>query len=271
MMRMLERSMRPATMLAAVGATLIGLSIGSTGWSAERHETWNWSGTLAAGRTLEINGVNGAIVAEPASGDQIEVVAEKSSRKSDPAQVRIKVNQDSDGVTICAIYPGSGSPCESFHLGMGSRSNDVTVDFHVKVPAGVKFSANTVNGSIRARGLTGALRARTVNGECEISTAGPGEASTVNGSVHAEIGRFEAHDDLRFKTVNGSITLALPVTFDADLEGSTVNGEIDANFPVTVTGRWGPRHMNATLGRGGPKLSASTVNGSIHLARAGAR
>jgi hypothetical protein len=263
------RIARPLALLAAIGATLIGLSVGRDGWAATspRHETWNWSGTLTAGRTLEINGVNGEIVAEPGTGDRVEVVADKHGRKHDPALVRIKVNQDSEGVTICAVYPGKSSPCEPMHLDFSDRANDVEVDFHLKVPPGVAFSANNVNGSVRVRGLSGTLKVRTVNGECEIETAGSGQASTVNGSVHATIGRAAAHDELVFSTVNGSIVLALPATLDADVSGSTVNGGIQSDFPATTRGRWGPRQVTATLGSGGARLTASTVNGSIRLQR----
>jgi hypothetical protein len=270
----LLRGLRPLVLLAAVGATLIGPGAARDGWAAAapRHETWNWSGTLAAGRTLEINGVNGEIVAEPGTGDRVEVVADKSGRKHDPAEVKIEVKQDSDGITICAKYPGGTSPCErSSWFGLRNPGSDVQVDFHVRVPAGVAFTANNVNGAVRVHGLTGKLSAHTVNGECEIETAGSGEASTVNGSVHATIGRADANDDLNFSTVNGSITLALPAAIDVDVSGSTVNGGIHSDFPATTSGSWGPRHVSATLGRGGAKLNASTVNGSIQLRRANER
>jgi DUF4097 and DUF4098 domain-containing protein YvlB len=135
----------------------------------------------------------------------------------------------------------------------------------VKVPAGVTFDANTVNGGIAARALGGPVRAHTVNGACDIETSQSGEASTVNGSVRATLGRVAADDRLDFSSVNGSITLRLPDRFDADLSGSTVNGSIESDFPVTVKGKWGPRNMHGTIGRGGARLSASTVNGSIKL------
>lgn len=260
---------RPLRLLAAIGATLIGLAVGSNGWAGSdggrRHETWNWAGTLAAGRTLEINGVNGDITAEPSTGDRIEVVADKSGRRSDPATVKIEVVQDSDGITICAVYPGQRNACTGDKGGSWRNNSDVSVDFTVKVPAGVTFAANTVNGGVTARALGGAVRAHTVNGSCDIETSRSGEAATVNGNVHATLGRVSANDRLDFSCVNGSITLNLPATFDADLEGSTVNGSIETDFPVTVSGKWGPRNMHGTVGRGGAKLNASTVNGSIKM------
>jgi hypothetical protein len=261
---------RSLRLFAAIGATLIGLAVGSNGWAGDtgrRHETWNWSGTLAAGRTLEINGVNGRIEAEPSTGNRVEVVADKSGKRHDPAEVKMQVVQDSDGITICAVYPGAGNACTPGESHSHTRNNDVQVDFTVRVPAGVTFSANTVNGEIHTRSLGGPIKAHTVNGGCVIETSQSGEASTVNGSVHATLGRITASDRLDFSTVNGSITLNLPRQFDAELEGSTVNGSIETDFPVTVQGKWGPRTMHGTIGHGGAKLNASTVNGSIRLSQ----
>lgn len=263
-------SPRALRILAAIGATLIGIAVGSDGWAADsrdkHNETWNWNGTLAAGKTLEVNGINGEIVATPSSGDKVEVVAEKHSHKDDVAEVKIEVIQDSDGITICAVYPGQGNEC----TGKGNhniwhKNCDVEVDFTVKVPAGADFHGNTVNGGVTTHGLSGPVSAHTVNGACEIETSASGEASTVNGNVQATLGKVPAGEKLDFSCVNGSITLRLPTAFDAELSGSTVNGSISSDFPVTLQGKWGPRSMHATIGKGGAKLSASTVNGSIRL------
>lgn len=271
-MKFATLSPRSAAGLAlAACATLIVLGTGSGAWAgdggARKHEAWSWHGPIAAGRTLEINGVNGGIVAEPGEGKEIEVTADKSGRRHDPSEVQIKVTQDSDGITICSEYPGQSSPCTPGEHGSHMKDNDVQVEYHVKVPAGVSFSANTVNGGVSVHALRGPVHAHTVNGACDIETSQSGEASTVNGSVRAVLGRVGSDDRLKFDTVNGSITLMLPPGLDAEVDGSTVNGGIQTDFPVTVSGKWGPRSMHGTVGRGGARLSASTVNGSIHLAR----
>ncbi len=266
------RALLGPALLGVIGATLIAGASGSNAWAADtarRQETWNWSGTLAAGRKLEIHGVNGEIVAEPGTGDRVEVVADKHSRKHDPALVRIKVVQDSDGITICAIYPGKGSPCEPAHFSLSDKADDVQVDFHVKLPAAARFEADNVNGAVRVHGLTGPLRARTVNGACEIETSGPSDVSTVNGAVNATLTRIPTGDDNEFKTVNGGIRLALPEGANAEFHASTVNGSISSDFPVTMSGQWGPHSAHGTLGRGGPRLAVSTVNGGIRVVRSG--
>lgn len=262
-------ALRALGLAAVIGATLIRGLGGGSAWASDalHHESWSWNGHVAAGRTLAIHGINGAIVAEPGTGDAVEVAAEKTSKRSDTRDVRIEVKQDSDGITICAVYPGKSTPCEKASFGFHKRADDVEVEFRVRVPAGVTFEASTVNGAVAARALRGPVKASTVNGRCEIETTGRGEASTVNGSVDASIGRLTANDAVDLSTVNGSITLRLPQDANAEIDGSTVNGSIQTDFPVTVEGKWGPRHMHATIGRGGAKVSASTVNGGIHLVR----
>src|SRR4051812_19743616 len=63
---------------------------------------------LAAGKVLEIKGINGNVEATPSSSGEVEVVAVKSSRRGNAEDVRIEVVRHSEGVTICAVYPNSG-------------------------------------------------------------------------------------------------------------------------------------------------------------------
>ena len=79
------------------------------------------------------------------------------------------------------------------------------------------------------------------------------------------MGRADWPDGATFKSVNGGITLRLPVVVDADLRAETLNGSISADFPITVTGQFSPRRLNGTIGNGGRPLTLSTVNGSIKL------
>lgn len=231
-------------------------------------ETFHWQGTLKEGARVEINGVNGHIIATPSAGDEVIVDAVKSGRRSDPTKVRIQTIEDSDGITICAVYPGIGNSCEpgdKYHS--HTHNNDVEVEFTVKIPTNARFHARTVNGGVEISGLRGPVKATTVNGNVTLETTGPGSANTVNGSVRATIGKPDPSEDLEFETVNGSVSVIMPANVNANLEGSTVNGSISSDFPVTISGKWGPRNMHGTIGKGGPTLRMSSVNGSIHLRR----
>ncbi|HET7791041.1 MAG TPA: DUF4097 family beta strand repeat-containing protein [Gemmatimonadales bacterium] len=250
-------------------AFLAALALGAAPLAAQAD--FHWSGKLAAGQRIEIKGVNGSIHARAASGATTEVTAHKSSRRSDPESVEIRVVPFSGGVTICAVYPTprrarEENDCESGgHWHSDTDNNDVEVDFDVQVGTGVDFDGQTVNGEVGATGLTGNVSTRTVNGGIDVSTSGHAEATTVNGSIRAAMGKADWPDGAEFTTVNGGITLQLPAGLAANVRASTLNGDIESDFPLTVTGKFGPRRVNATIGGGGRELSMTTVNGDIRL------
>lgn len=249
--------------------TIAVLALGSTSLAAQQTERFDWSGTVARGRTLEIVGVNGDITVTRGSGTAV-VRADKRGRRSNPADVRVEVVEHGDGVTICAVYPSDepGRPNECRPGGKGrnsSKNNDVRVDFMVEVPAGVHVALRTVNGDVSARDVDGNMAASTVNGEIEVEGSGHAEASTVNGSIRVGMGRADWSGEASFSTVNGSITLEIADAASFDLVATTVNGAIQSDFPVTMTGRFGPRRVTGTVGNGGRDLKLSTVNGGITL------
>src|SRR5206468_12225975 len=135
-----------------------------------------------------------------------QVTRVKRARKNEPDEGKVEGGQHQDGVTICAVYPSDGrreNTCEAGDGGhMNVQDNDVTVDFTVLVPAGVRFRGNTVNGEVAAADLSGDVEANTVNGSIRISTAGYAEARTVNGEIVASLGRATWSGALEFRTVN---------------------------------------------------------------------
>lgn len=250
----------------ALAATLVATP-------AMGQNVWNWNKAVPAGRTLEIKGVNGEISAEAASGAEVQVTARKSSKKSDLSSVRLQVIEHAGGVTICAVYPApAGKPANECAPGnegrMNTNNNDVRVDFEVRVPRGVELVARTVNGSVRATGLSADAEAYTVNGGVRVETTGLARASTVNGSIDAKMGRSNWTGTLEFSTVNGTVEVTMPAGVDAEVHASMVNGSFSSDWPMTVKGKWGPKRVNGTIGRGGRELELSTVNGNIELRQA---
>jgi len=79
-------------------------------------------------------------------------------------------------VVICALSQGEpDSNCrpgdDSVHSGKGGH-DDARIDFEVRVPAGVPFTARTMNGKIEAKEMRGQVRVLTMNGDVEASTSG---------------------------------------------------------------------------------------------------
>lgn len=237
---------------------------------AQSADDFRWSARLEPGRILEVKGVNGPVFVERASGDEAVVTALASARRSDPDEVRIEVVEHAEGVTLCAVYPTRRGERENY-CGPGSSGrmnterNDTKVEFRVRLPAGVRFSGRTVNGDVEAHGLASDVTLSTVNGDVDVSTSGYAEASTVNGSIEARMGSMDVEEGLTFKTVNGSVTLDLPDDVDADLDARWVNGGLDSDLPLRLNGRMSRQRAQGVLGRGGPRLSIATVNGSVRI------
>ncbi len=216
---------------------------------------FQWSGQIAPGKTVRVEGVNGNIRASSAVGGQVEVTAVKSGR--DAEKVKIEAKEHDGGVTIEAIYPKSLT-----------GNTQAAVSFEVRVPAGVRFAGQTVNGDIETAALDSEVDARTVNGAVRVANSRRLQAKTVNGSIMATIDNKLDHP-LELETVNGRITVEVPASANADLQATTVNGNIKTDLPVTVKGVWGKRSMSGRLGVGGPILAMRTVNGKIEVRQAG--
>ena len=238
-------------------------------------DVFTWSAKIPQGRWIMIRNLNGPIDVQPGGGDRVEVTATRRTRRGDPEYVRFEVQRfgvsDQD-VLICALW-GDNSSCSedgyrSRNEHRGSRTNDVSVEFRVRVPRGVRVAAHGVNGEVRVNGVSAEVDAGSVNGSVYVSTqSGPVSASTVNGSVRASMGKFDLRSDLRFSSVNGTVVAEFGDDIDADVDLSTVNGRFLTDFPVTISGRIDPRRLRATLGKGGPRIRLSTVNGNVELRR----
>ncbi len=259
--------------IGAIGLTaaLVALAPLGSSWAQET-QSWDWRGSVDRGDAIEIKGVNGEVVAEQGSGNQVEVRVEKRGRKSDPNTVEMVVIEHEGGVTICAVYPSEDrdrpNECQPGSRGrMNVKDNDVSVNFTVVVPAGVDFIGRTVNGDVEAREIDGDVQAHTVNGSVDIYASGLAEATTVNGSITVSMGRANWEGTLDFTTVNGGVTLEMPSDLSCDVSISTVNGHIASDFPLTVEGRFSPRHLKGTIGNGGRGLVIKTVNGSVQIRR----
>jgi hypothetical protein len=235
---------------------------------------FTWSGAVSQGRWVYVRSLNGPVRVEQGTGDKVEVRAEKRWRRGDPEDVKISVRQVGTGggdVLVCALW-NDRSTCDEdgYHshgdnwFGSNNR-NDVQVEFIVRLPAGVKIDASTVNGAVEVDGATSNVVARTVNGTVEAkSSGGPVSAHTTNGDIIVRSPALSS-DHTEYTTTNGSITVELGGSVNADVDMRTVNGRLSSDFPLTVEGSFSPRRLHATLGKGGATLRLSTVNGSIRL------
>lgn len=247
--------------------TLLGVVLfANVAWAQDQGREFHWSDKLAADQLVQVKGVNGNIDAEAGEGDQIEVTAEKSG--PDAERVKIQVASSSDGVVICAIYPGSSESCAPSWHPRNVRGDDTKVHFTIHMPKNLRFSGQNVNGDVNAKGMGRFVRGETVNGSVQISTSAWADAETVNGSIRAKMGNSDWPGSLSFKSVNGSIEIELPDDLKADVKFKSLNGHINSDFPITISGGFIGQSARGRVGSGGRELSIETVNGSVEIKKA---
>jgi len=261
-------ALRSRATLAALLLIVAPAVLGAQERRTERAFTLNER--MPAGQWLRVRNVMGEVRVRPGTSDRVEVVATKTWRRGDPSIVRIESRKSADGsILVCAFWTENATCSEDGYRSRGdgrNRNNDVNVDFEVRLPKGVHVGAWSVNGEVSVEGATGEVEAGSVNGSVDAtSSGGPVQASSVNGTVHARMGRVGGSEDLDFSSVNGNVIAEFGEDIDAQIELSTVNGRFQTDWPVTISGRVDPRHLRATIGKGGRRIRLSTVNGNVEL------
>ena len=266
-------------MLRVLATSLVLTTLTASAVVAQQQDRdFRWEGEVRSGRWVKLQNINGDVDVMAASGDRVEITAVKRTERGEVDEVRIEVTRygaNDENVFVCAIWNDATCDAERGYQSPKRKNrrgddNDTEVHFTVRLPRGVNIDAGTVNGSVDVRGATAEVSASSVNGGVDAySDGGPVTASTVNGSIRASM-RTLGSGDLEFSTVNGSITVELPDEVNADLRMTTVNGTLSSrDYPLTVTGRFSPQNLRATIGRGGTRLSFSTVNGNVELRKRG--
>ena len=264
-------------------------------------ELFTWSGRLASGQTLGIKHFNGPIDVREATGDRVELRAERRTRRSN--EVSYEIQNESDGVTICGVWRGR-SACDSgrrggwdwedgppssrltvllpkgvrLHASTGNgdvtvekASNDLEIasgngDVRITMTAG-QVNVSTGNGELEIEGATGPVRASTGNGRVYVTTStGPVTARTGNGEIDVKMKTLTSTSDMQFVTGNGSVTVALPGNFNGEIDASTGNGEFRSDFEIRVLGRLNPHHVRGTIGTGGGQtIKMTSGSGRLEL------
>jgi DUF4097 and DUF4098 domain-containing protein YvlB len=214
---------------------------------------------LPPGGTFSLKNINGSVQVEAWERPTVEIRAVKTAHRdaADLSRVQIVVDAQPGEVAVRTQYPeGDGV--------------EVSVDYRVRVPYRVFLkSVQTVNGTLRVRGVEGNGSLLTVNGNVHLTdAAGRFNARTTNGNIEMEFRRLPAGPAVAIEAVNGSVLLALPESADAELDVRSMNGDFRSELPVVLHGAQGTREFRGTLGRGGGEVRVRTVNGGIRVVAA---
>ena len=214
-----------------------------------------------SGRALEIDGrQNGSIRVRGWDGDSVRVTArlQANANSDDDARALLKdVRIVADGRSVRAEGPGSGRYREGW-----------SASYLVWVPRKFDLSLEATNGALGVEGVAGRLELRTTNGSVALTDVGGDvHARTQNGSLNVQLtGNGWDGSGLDAETQNGSVRLAVPEKYAAQLETGTVNGSIHTDFPVTIQGRIS-RRLTLPLNGGGKTIRALTTNGTVRISR----
>ena len=227
---------------------------------------------VSSGDQVEIYTVNGSIITEEWSSDQVEV----------SYIITCETEEELDFISV-ECNTSSGITCEVDYDNSWDDSHSGSVDFEVKIPSAIPVeielaSVNgdvvldggegeavleVVNGDIVAVNFAGELSVHCVNGDIEVSES-PGIriAELVNGHIDCIIDALD--DDLELAAVNGTILLNLGT--DAEVAIETISGEIDIDdfFDAYITENI--VGCSSEFGEGEFSIDISTVSGDIKIA-----
>jgi len=227
-------------------------------------DTWTRTYSIAKGGLLEISNPLGRIQAEPATGDQVEIVAEREVRANsdEAAQAGLNTVAMLEAVTPDSVRLEAKVEPQS---GVSTRVS-VTIRYRVRVPAAVRVSFRNDTGETILTGLSGGVMASMTNGPIRgRGLSGPVDAVTVNGAV--ELAFAVVNADVKAQTVNGGVFVQVPPDTNAVIEGRAVNGgvRVDEGLKIDVAERERTR-FRGTLNAGGPTVSMQVTNGGARIA-----
>jgi hypothetical protein len=248
--------------LAIAGLLCAGLQTGVTRAKDQVQEEFHQTYPLNAEGQLQLDNVNGKVRITTWDRAEVKVDAVKRADTQEYLdELKIEIEAQPDRVRIHTKQPDS----KQGGRGIGHSGS---VDYEITVPTQARLKdVQTVNGTLEAEGVRGAVHASTVNGRLTVKgLAADTELESVNGAVEASFDQLTGVKVVSTKTVNGKVDLTLPANADADVSAKTVNGSIHAGRGLTVKRNWPiGSELHGTLGKGGTRVKAEAVNGSIRI------
>lgn len=216
-------------------------------------------GTLGSrGPVRAQGGQNGGVqvVGESRTDVLVQLVVQAQARSVDEARALAKdVSVDLSARTL-----------EADHIGQFGRGRRVSAVLLLTTPRSTDLNVSVHNGPLTVRRVAGSMDLSALNGPISmVDVGGDVRARTQNGPLSITLSgtRWEG-TGLDAQAQNGPLSLAIPRTYNAELETGTTNGPMDTEYPITVN-RFDGHRIRTTLGTGGPRIRATTENGPLSL------
>lgn len=240
--------------LARVYAATMSLGEGSqftTGPEMSFVDGFNWNAPVATGGSMELQGLDRDINAEPTTKRDAEMLADNKAHRSGPNVEDAHVVEYSRNTTVSAIYPNTGAKklttCElakGNHLKVPAR--DVRLRTLVNAADAVGFVGSAVTGELGNITFPGSVIANTLKRRIKIEARGNARERTVNGEVPAKPGNANWPETFEFKKLTRALRLDLlsPTRSEVELEiiDGGISPDVQLNFPAK-----GSKHASGEL------------------------
>jgi Putative adhesin len=251
------------------------LIIGQQVFAGEIRERFEKTYPLKSGGEFRLKNTNGSAHITSWDRNEVKIEAEKivrARRREDAERIMREINIDirqSEGlVDVDTRLPKHHGGFLDWIFSGGGTSIEVT--YWISVPVQVNLVAKSVNGEVRAQGISGRAKLETTNGGIEvINASGSVSAETTNGAIEVSLTKVTLGEAMRFETMNGRIKADFPSDFAADISAHTINGHIDCDFPMAVQGRIRRTSLEGRIGSASSsslgRVTFRTMNGSIDI------
>lgn len=220
---------------------------------------------------------NGRIEIEGWDRSEIEIIAQKKVRASNPERARkilekieIDIHQSVGRIEIETVYPDKDHRHNGFFswLFQGGNHIDASVEYIIQIPKKMDVQLISSNGGLQVNDCHGYIDLRTTNGKIEADDIrGRLNCKTTNGSITASLYEINPAEDMTFKTTNGSIKLYIPEDTNAELEASTTNGSIDCELSIQAERSKSQTRLLGNINDGGALIYLKTTNGNIRISK----
>jgi putative adhesin len=260
-----RRRLLPALLLPLLLSPLAGCDIVTADLRSEETAQWHKTYQLEANGRLEINNVNGKIEVEPSTGNTVDVTAMKKARGASPDAAKAALERATIAEDVSSGRIRIDTKMANIS-GVVFNGGNVTVEYHVKVPAGAEVKFTTVNGGIEITGLQGRITAETTNGGVTThDVSGQLEASTTNGGLDIDVSRI-TDGGVKLEFTNGGLKMHMPRDAKATITASISNGGISpGDLPIETTGENNRRRLEGRMNGGGGRVTIEGTNGGITL------
>ena len=142
------------------------------------------------------------------------------------------------------------------------ENENVSVNFE-KAPAGGRYCDVEGFGKFDERIIHYDNEKREISWSADAAKI-PNFVSGLKNEIKVE--EMNEKDVFNISTINGKLLLCIPESANADVEASSISGSISNDFGLKmVKGQYVGKTMKEKIGKGGAKISMSSISGTISL------